>query len=212
MHNLLRTLSSEQNSRWPDFLPQRVLSYNTIHQSTGESPNFLMFGQDPQLPINFLLGRVKEPRGGRIGDWIQDTSDAWMFRSMVSESGCSLHYEGKSGMTRGRMTHSRRDNLCTSKITQCEGAYKIQDAWSTVMYRVLKAPPSGGVVYSIAPIHDLRLRRRTVLLHKHIELPFLTLALPVPTDLGPGGGVLPPRRTSQSLQEGMEIPITSQCL
>ena len=143
----------------------------------------------------------------------RNTSDAWMFRSMVSESGCSLHYEGKSGMTRGsRMTHSRRDNLCTSKITQCEGAYKIQDAWSTVMYRVLKAPPSGGVVYSIAPIHDLRLRRRTVLLHKHIELPFLTLALPVPTDLGPGGGVLPPRRTSQSLQEGMEIPITSQCL
>lgn len=67
MHDLLRMLSAEQKSRWPEYLPQLVFIYNTtIHQSTGESPHFIMFGQEPQLPVDFLLGRVPELEGGRV--------------------------------------------------------------------------------------------------------------------------------------------------
>ena len=29
-----------------------------------------MFGQDPQLPVDFLLGRVQEPVAGSAHDWI----------------------------------------------------------------------------------------------------------------------------------------------
>ncbi|KAL7883161.1 hypothetical protein SRHO_G00008190 [Serrasalmus rhombeus] len=73
MHNLLRTLSHEQKTRWPDYLPQLVFSYNSaVHQSTGESPHFLMFGQEPRLPIDFLLGRVEAVEGGGICDWVQE--------------------------------------------------------------------------------------------------------------------------------------------
>ncbi|KAJ8400334.1 hypothetical protein AAFF_G00397170 [Aldrovandia affinis] len=50
-----------------------TFSYNTtIHQSTGESPYLLMFGQEPQLPIDFLLGRVGEPTEGRVDHWVQE--------------------------------------------------------------------------------------------------------------------------------------------
>ena len=31
-----------------------------------------MFAQEPQLPIDFLLGRVKEPAPGRVDDWIEE--------------------------------------------------------------------------------------------------------------------------------------------
>lgn len=73
MHDLLQTLSLEQKRRWPEYLPQLVFTYNTtIHQSTGESPDFLMFGQEPQLLIDFLLGRVQEPEGGRMSNWVQE--------------------------------------------------------------------------------------------------------------------------------------------
>lgn len=40
-----------------------------MHQSTGKSPFPLMFGQDPQLPVDFLLGRIQEPVAGSTHDW-----------------------------------------------------------------------------------------------------------------------------------------------
>lgn len=34
------------------------------------------------------------------------------------------------------------------------GRHKIQDLWSSTVYQVVKAPPVGGSVYTIAPEHD----------------------------------------------------------
>lgn len=41
------------------------------------------------------------------------------------------------------------------------GPHKVQDLWSSGVYKVLKAPPAGGAVYTIAPTDDLQ-RVRTV--------------------------------------------------
>lgn len=76
LHNLLRTLPSPKKKNWAMYLPQMVFSYNTTpHQSTGESPHFLMFGQEPQLPVDFLLGRIDPPTQGSVHDWICDHQD-----------------------------------------------------------------------------------------------------------------------------------------
>lgn len=71
LHNLLCTLSAEQKHRWPEYLQQVLFSYNTTpHQTTGQSLFLLMFGREPQLPIDFLLGRVEEPTAGEVYDWV----------------------------------------------------------------------------------------------------------------------------------------------
>lgn len=31
-----------------------------------------MFGQEPRLPIDFLLGRVQEPHHGSVDDWLRE--------------------------------------------------------------------------------------------------------------------------------------------
>lgn len=36
------------------------------------SPFYLMFGQEPRLPVDFLLDRVPEPMGGDVHEWIQE--------------------------------------------------------------------------------------------------------------------------------------------
>ena len=73
LHDLLRTFPPAQKREWTEYLPQVIFAYNTtMHQATGESPFFLMFGQEPQLPIDFLLGRVEEPAPGRVDDWIEE--------------------------------------------------------------------------------------------------------------------------------------------
>ncbi|KAL7870950.1 hypothetical protein SRHO_G00084470 [Serrasalmus rhombeus] len=71
LHNLLRTLPTSRKQDWASHLPQVVFCYNTTpHQGTGESPYFLMFGQEPRLPVDFLLGQVQDPMPGGIQDWV----------------------------------------------------------------------------------------------------------------------------------------------
>lgn len=72
LHNLLRTLPVSRKRDWHACLAHLLYCYNTTpHQSTGESPFLLMFGQEPRLPIDFLLGRVESPAAGFMNEWVQ---------------------------------------------------------------------------------------------------------------------------------------------
>lgn len=72
LHDLLRTLPFEKKCHWPVHLPQMLFAYNTtLHQSTGHSPHMLMFGQEPQLPVDFLLGQ-EGLKGRKVGEWITE--------------------------------------------------------------------------------------------------------------------------------------------
>lgn len=158
LHNLLRTLPSPKKKNWAIYLPQVVFSYNTTpHQSTGESPHFLMFGQDPQLPIDFLLGRIDPPTQGSVHEWICDHKD----RLRVAFEGARSRI--KLAAARRKERHDRRvqdDPLKPGQLVYLRdlcvrGRAKIQDHWSPVVYRVMRAPMPGGAVYTIAPVEDL---------------------------------------------------------
>ncbi|VDO80924.1 unnamed protein product [Heligmosomoides polygyrus] len=54
--SMLQTYIDETQSNWDLFLPLCTLAYNTsVHNSTNDSPFFLMFGQDAVLNIDWLL-------------------------------------------------------------------------------------------------------------------------------------------------------------
>lgn len=158
MHNLLRTLPASRKRDWASCLPQLVFCYNTTpHQSTGESPHFLMFGQDPQLPVDFLLGRVRESEAGTVHDWVRE-----------HEARLQVAFEGArerlaSAAARRKDYHDKRVKEMPLSEGQrvylrnvgVRGRNKIQDLWSSVVYQVVKAPKEKGVVYSIAPADDL---------------------------------------------------------
>lgn len=73
LHNLLRTLPPSRKRDWTSCLPQVLYCYNTMPtQATVESPFFLMFGQEPRLPVDFLLGRFPDPVSGEVHEWIQE--------------------------------------------------------------------------------------------------------------------------------------------
>lgn len=56
---------------WPNYLPHVTFSYNnTTHQNTDKPSYLLMFVQEPQLPVDFLLGRIQEPTD-TVGNWLQ---------------------------------------------------------------------------------------------------------------------------------------------
>lgn len=69
LHDLLRILPPEKKRRWPEQLPELVYAYNvTPHSSTGYLPYYLLFGVQPHLPVDALLGR--ECVSDRKQDWL----------------------------------------------------------------------------------------------------------------------------------------------
>ncbi|KAL6463358.1 hypothetical protein MHYP_G00277490 [Metynnis hypsauchen] len=157
LHGLLRSLPPAKKLDWPGFLPQILFSYNTTpHQSTGESPHFLMFGQQPQLPVDFLLGHVKEPSGGTVSDWIRD-----------HQHRLQVAFDGAKGRLR-EAARIRKERADGKVIKEClregqfvylrdythRGRNKIQDKWGPSLYRIVKVPLDSGAVYSIVP-HDV---------------------------------------------------------
>ncbi|KAJ8401524.1 hypothetical protein AAFF_G00384430 [Aldrovandia affinis] len=177
LHNLLRTLPLTKKRDWTSYLPQVVFSYNTAaHQSTGESPFYLMFGQDPILPIDFLLGRVEEPTEGGVHDWVMEHQT----RLQVAFDGARERLRAAADRRKERHDQKVRDapilegQLVYLRDHSVRGRNKIQDLWSSVVYRVLKAPKEGGSVYTIAPLDDLdkvKHVNRTQLKAHHGSLP-----------------------------------------
>ena len=62
--NMLGTISEKQKSDWKSHVPTLTHAYNAaMHESTGFSPFFLMFGRHPRLAIDAFLGiRSSEER------------------------------------------------------------------------------------------------------------------------------------------------------
>lgn len=54
---MLGSLHPFQKTNWKKCLSPMVQVYNsTMHESTGQSPNYLMFGREPLLPIDIAFG------------------------------------------------------------------------------------------------------------------------------------------------------------
>ncbi|XP_016300864.1 uncharacterized protein LOC107657336 [Sinocyclocheilus anshuiensis] len=163
LHNLLRTLPGSRKRDWVSCLSQVIFCYNTTpHQVTGESPYYLMFGQEPQLPIDFLLGRVPEPATGSIHSWVVEHRR----RLQVAFEGARERLKAAAARRKRQHDQYVRDlplsegQLVYLRDHVVQGRHKIQDLWSSVIYQVVHSPEEGGVMYTIAPITDLGKVRR----------------------------------------------------
>lgn len=157
LHGLLQALPPEKKLEWPNYLPHVTFCYNTtVHQTTGESPHLLMFGQEPSLPIDFLLGRIREPEGGMAHNWLREHQT----RLQTAFDGARQRMEAAARYRKERHDqHVSGGRLAEGEVVYLknnavQGRAKIQDTWGPLKYRVIKAPPDGGAVYSIAPVDN----------------------------------------------------------
>lgn len=185
-HNLLRTLSAEQKHRWPEYLHQVLFSYNTTpHQSTGHSPFLLMFGREPQLPVDFLLGRIEEPISGEACSWIHEHQRRLQ---VVTESAKERMRLAAAQRKERADRHAEEDILPTGQTVYLrdhshKGRAKIQDTWASEVFLVVKPPEPGGVVYGVAPrgrLTEVRHVHRTMLKPVHVNMPSPLVSRPTP--------------------------------
>ena len=68
--SMLGTLHNSQKRDWRKYVEPLTHAYNcTINDTTGFSPNYLMFGRQPRLPIDILFGT--DPDAPRSNDRLQ---------------------------------------------------------------------------------------------------------------------------------------------
>lgn len=157
LHNLLRTLPTSRKRDWSSCLPELLFAYNTTpHHSTGESPYLLMFGQEPRLPVDFLLGQVQEPVAGTVNDWVQEHQARLeiAFEGVRQRLKASAHRRKTHYDKRVREAPLQEGQLVLLRDHAFTGRQKTQDLWSSVTYRVIQAPRDQGSVYTVAPDDD----------------------------------------------------------
>nr|KAG5693550.1 hypothetical protein BaRGS_011675 [Batillaria attramentaria] len=77
--DMLSKFCSEHPENWDDFLPYLLCAYRcTPHDSTGCSPNLLMFGKEITLPVDLVYGIDPEPTTPpcpvEYVEWIRDAA------------------------------------------------------------------------------------------------------------------------------------------
>ncbi len=155
LHDLLRTLPPEKKRRWPQHLPQVTYAYNTtVHQTTGLTPYYLMFGCEPKLPVDFLLGTDAEL--AVTEDWVQQHQDQMRTAREYVQQQIAKKAEKRNQANNNQVTDVGFEvgDLVYLRNHQVRGRNKIQDHWDPRVYRVNRRPEERGVVYSVVPTHQ----------------------------------------------------------
>ena len=154
MHNLLKTLSTEQKRRWTEHLAELTHMYNcTQHSSTGFSPFYLMFGREPRLPLDLFLGEGSaEWQAVMPAEWL----DSHLKRLKVAheKAGERLRQEAakrKQRHDKGSPNPDLRPGDLVVTRHRYKGKCKIQDFWGERVYRVTDVPGTEGGPYTIRP-------------------------------------------------------------
>ena len=136
MHDLLRTLPKEKKKKWPEHLPELLYAYNaTPHASTGYTPFYLLFGREPRLPVDILMGgqdQHAEVPPGDVRDWL--TTHQSRLRDAYQKARERLQHAAQTRKAR----HDQRLSDVPIKFGQLvflrnrvRGRNKIQDVWSS---------------------------------------------------------------------------------
>ncbi len=155
LHELLRTLPPVKKKRWPEHLPELIYAYNvTPHATTGYSPYFLLFGVEPHLPVDALLGQ--EQAVDRRQNWLV------IHQSRLEKLIRAREYAEQKAAERLALLN---DKVYCPTISVDQTVYlyhrpagrnKIQDAWAPTVYRVVEVQ---GTTYTVEPLEGGPCRR-----------------------------------------------------
>lgn len=174
--SMLGTLSDEQKVNWKSYVAPLVHAYNaTVHESTGYSPHFLMFGWHPRLPIDAFLGVNSE-----IGSSKSHESYAKQLerRLQFAYKTAAKSAEKASRRHKTRYDLRVRNSVLKSgdrvllKNIHIRGKQKLANRWNREPFVVVSQPDTTIPVYVIRPEFGDR-KSKTV--HRNLLLPIYSL-------------------------------------
>ena len=157
---MIGKLGEVQKADWPSHLAEIVHAYNATWSAvTGYSPDYLMFGWQPRLLVNFIFPTIgsnepptREASIRHVDEYIASIWDRlrttlWEAQAQSMMEACQQkwHYDRKIGAV-----NMKPGNLILVKVDACKGKRKIKDRWEEetweVVHQIMTDVPSYKVV------------------------------------------------------------------
>lgn len=169
---MLRTLDESQKSRWKDHLNKVVHAYNsTVHEATGFSPFFLLFGREPTLPVDLLFPKREEEKSQSHSGY----AEKW--RGVMQEAYTIARQNMRKSARRGQKNYNRRawssvlqpgDHVLVRNLTPRGGPGKLRSYWEDMIHVITERKGPDSPVYVVEPLQGTGRRR---VLHRNLLLP-----------------------------------------
>lgn len=172
--SMLRTLDEEKKEMWSDY----VDDYNcTTSEATGYSPFYLLFGRNPQLPIDLIFG-LNEEEGFHSHHeyaqrWQQQMKEAY---DIASKSNAKTTMRGKTYYDQKRQSSvlSPGDRVLIRNMSEHGGPGKLRSYWEGQVHIVVTRKGENSPVYEV---RSERGTGRSRILHCNMLMPCNALPL-----------------------------------
>lgn len=169
--DMLGTLSPDKKNDWKSHIGPLVHAYNcTRHESTGQSPFFLMFGREPRLPLDLAFGLELGLTQNSLAEYTrllrERLKKSYELAVAAAKSSRDKQKKGYDVKVRGA-TLQTGDRVLV-KILAFEGKHKLSDKWDEDPYIILRQPNPDMPVFVVQKENGEG-RQRT--LHRNLLLP-----------------------------------------
>lgn len=177
--DMLGTLDKSDKINWKSFLRPLVHAYNcTRHESTGFCPFFLMFGRNPRLPIDVIMGTKGSETGvSSIPKYVENLkkrlNQAYEIASANADKARKHQKRQFDRRIRGAVV-CPGDRVLVKKVAFDPGKHKLEDRWESDCYVVLQQSNPEIPVFVVQKENGLGPKRT---LHRNLLLPISSLPL-----------------------------------
>ena len=170
--NMLGTLTPTDKLNWKKHISNLTHAYNcTRHDSTGYSPFFLMFGRQPRLPIDLILGVDNlQTRGKGFTKYVEDLRDSLeaAYRIAAKHSSVSQAKQKKTYDRKVRGASVQVGDRVLVRNVAFSGPHNLADRWQESVYIVQEQPDKSIPVFKL---HREDGQGRSLVLHRNMLLP-----------------------------------------
>ena len=170
--SMLRTLPETHKSCWKDHINKLIHAYNcTVHESTGYSPFFLLFGRSPRLPIDVIFDLTVETGAKSHAEYVAK------WKSAMQEAYSLASKSARKNAMRGKKNYDKRvrssalqvgDRVLVRNLTPRGGPGKLRAFWEDQIHIVVARKGEGSPVYDVRPESS---QGPTRTLHRNLLLP-----------------------------------------
>ena len=170
--SMLGTLDPSKKADWRAEVAPLVHAYNcTRHDTTGFSPYLLMFGRQPKIALDVVLGLVNDEHeevdyGKYMATMRSRLKQAYEQASKNMMS--SQERQSRNYNKRARAASLDVGDQVLVKVVSFDGKHKIADKWEEVPYIVMDQPYADIPVYAVQKENRSGPRRT---LHRNLLLP-----------------------------------------
>ena len=160
---MMRTLEEKEKVRWHEKLNKLTFAYNcTRHETTGYSPHFLMFGREPSIFLDRLIGKEsqteRKTHDKYVNDWKNQMQEA--YEIAFQRASKKKAADRRRQLEKPCLTPLQRgDRVLLKNVKERGGPGKLRSYWERRVYRI---EDSQGPVYTVVDEKNITAKPRVV--------------------------------------------------